>query len=540
MIKSLISIKLRSMLFGSFSGKDKKGNFKAVSKGKTVLFIFLYVYLALTFGLMAFFTAMSSASVMVPLGASDVFFGLLLLASFTSIFILSIFETKSELFECKDNELLLSLPIKPSHIVIARSFSVLILNYLIGAIVIVPSVIAYLICGGSPVGIFGALFVLLTVVPAATALSSGVGYLVAEISKKMKHKTLVTVLMSVLFLAVYFVFYFVFLGSIDKFVEEGEQIIASLLENLRPIAVIGSVFFFELIPTFVYTAFAVAIIVLFFVIISKNYLKVATSTSTSHKKVYTARFVGRRSAFVALCDKEFRRFLSSANYILNGGIGVIFAVVLTLVAAVNARQILDIGVITFDGSTVFSINTLIQPVGVALVVFFFSMNMMSCSALSLEGENFWTLKSLPISEAQMLLSKTVPQIVISAPISGICGLIIAIAYHVEPVYFIFYILTPIAVNILMAFVGILINVLLPKFNFTSEIEVIKQAMAVFITMLADTVLSLAILGVSFVGVFTDNALLTSILTLAVILALNLVCYYLIIGPAAKRVRGLTP
>ena len=106
MIKRLLSIRLKAMLLGSLSGRDKNGNYKSLSKGKLIGFVSLFIFLAAMFAFASFAMSFGSAMVMVPLGGGDVFFGLTVLITFTVIFILSIFETKSELFECKDNDLL--------------------------------------------------------------------------------------------------------------------------------------------------------------------------------------------------------------------------------------------------------------------------------------------------------------------------------------------------------------------------------------------------------------------------------------------------
>ena len=158
MIKILIKNRLRA-LFGSMVGKGKGGEVKKASVGKIVGFAILYAYLALVFIGLAVGAAVIFASAFLGEGGDWIYFAIFSLASLTVVFVLSIFETKSELFECKDNDLLLSMPIKPRDIVVSRIVVVLIYNYFTAAIVMLPAVVVYAIFTLNPLGIIGGLLV---------------------------------------------------------------------------------------------------------------------------------------------------------------------------------------------------------------------------------------------------------------------------------------------------------------------------------------------------------------------------------------------
>ena len=128
MIKILVKNRL-SALFGTAVSKGRDGAVKA-GKGRILLFSLLYLLLISLFAGMSVIGAVTLGFVLIPIGASWLYFAIFFLVSFTLIFVLSIFETKSELFECKDNDLLLSMPIKPRDIVASRVLVVLIYNYI--------------------------------------------------------------------------------------------------------------------------------------------------------------------------------------------------------------------------------------------------------------------------------------------------------------------------------------------------------------------------------------------------------------------------
>ena len=115
MIKTLIGIRLQSVFSGLVSGRKKNGK-ESVSKGKLIGYTLIYLYLAVVLVGMFVLYARFMAPSLVAFELDWFYFAIFNASAFAVVFVLSIFETKGLLFECKDNELLLSLPIKPKHI----------------------------------------------------------------------------------------------------------------------------------------------------------------------------------------------------------------------------------------------------------------------------------------------------------------------------------------------------------------------------------------------------------------------------------------
>ncbi len=539
MIKQLLSIRLRALFIGSVSGKDKKGNVKRLSPGAiagyTVLYAFLFLLL---FGVMFMF-AFSMAMVLVPAGGGDFYYGIFAIAALTVVFLLSIFETKSELFECKDNELLLALPIKPSHIVVSRIFSVLVLNYLIGGIMLAPAIISYAICGGGIVGTVGGAVLLLTVPLLATALSAGVGYGVAHVAAKMKSKTFITLTASIVFLLIYFVAYFGLISRFDTLVSEESVNIAEILNQYSAICAIGSIATFSPIPFIIFVLLTTLVTSAAYFVISKNYIAIITASHSTKKKRYEARRLEQGSVFAALARKEMARYLSSANYILNSSLGVLFAVLITGFIVFQSGNLPELISSAFELEEIaFPFADILPAALISALMLCFGMNTVSASALSLEGQNLDILKSMPISSKSILLAKTVPHILVNAPISAVCGLVLAIATKCAPVYYFFYVLIPPAMNVFSAFVGILLNVAFPKFEFSNEVQVIKQSFAVFLAMIAFMLLSVGVFFLSLFAAIFGLGVFAFTIILCLVVALDAVLYFVIAGPAARKLDRL--
>ena len=149
MLKPLIALRFGSLFSGGEAKNGKKSRFGRIG------IIGLVSFLVLLFAFYFLMVADALAMLMVPLGFSAEYFAIFNLLAFTLIFILSIFETKSALFECRDNELLLSMPVRPRDIVLSRAITVLLMNVGEALLVGIPAVIMFVYHGGGdPVFLF--------------------------------------------------------------------------------------------------------------------------------------------------------------------------------------------------------------------------------------------------------------------------------------------------------------------------------------------------------------------------------------------------
>lgn len=533
MIRRLLSIRLKSTFLGLVGGKDKNGNPKPVSAGKVALYVLLFAFLAASLLFFVFTVTMSLAMVFIPFEADDIYFGLVSLSSLSVLFVLSIFETKSEIFDCKDNELLLSMPIKSGDIIISRIASVMIYNYIIEAVIMIPAVVSYIIAGGSAIGIAGSVLVFLTLPHLATALASGVGYLVALISAKMKNKTVVVMALYMLFLFAYMAAYTYLMENLDALIENIVNNFTDVAEKLSFVGIVGSVSLLNPIALIIYLLLSFCVSAAAYFVISKSFIYIATGSKTSAKIKYHAKKLEQKSLFSALVKKEFSKLFSSAGYMLNGGLGVIFMLLLGGFAIVK-RGDFEVAVGEMLQIPLGVASELFAPMIIALIVFMSSMVMISSSALSLEGKSFWILKSMPIEPKTYLFAKAMPHIVIGAASGAITGLLLAIATSAPVYLYPFYLLIPALANVFFAFAGILLNVAFPKFEFTNEMQVVKQSMATFLSMMLGFLVGGAFFVLAIFGMSMTSAVVIVSLMTATLVILNVGAYLLIAGPASRR------
>jgi ABC-2 type transport system permease protein len=470
MIKTLIGIRLRAML-GAMAGKGRDGKAKTASRAKLILFAFLYLYIAAAFIFMFGAVAYGMSLSMLP-GAEEMYFGMFSLIAFSFIFLFSIFETKSELFDCKDNEILLAMPIPAGSIVISRILTVLIYNYVESALVLLPTIVVFLISGGSPLYAFvGGGLALLGIPLIATSLASGVGYIVAVVSRRMKNKTLVTTLISVVFLLAYFVAYFSFLGN-D--VPESDAIV--IPEN-PIITAIGSFCCLEPLAVVTFILVTVLTSVLAYKMITRNYLAIITDSRGAKKNVYHREALASRSALSAVTRKELRRFFTSSAYIINSGMGIIMSILFTVMIAVVGPDLVNELVAAEP-----TIVAFVPVIAYGVIAFGLSMNMISTPSISLEDKHLWIVQSLPVNPADALLAKVMTHIVICTPGSVICSVILGIALKLSILNTVMLILSTVAIVVFTAYFGMLLGLHFPKFDWQNENIAVKQGFAVFGSM----------------------------------------------------------
>ncbi len=531
MIKYLVKNRLRSAL-GAIIGKGKGGTVKKASHLKIVAFILLYAYII---GFFLFISGMASfafGASLIPSGASWMYFAIFMIASFSFVFILSIFETKSELFECKDNELLLSMPIKPRDIVISRISVVLIYNYIEELIIMLPCILFYAIFSKwNIVGILGGLAVTVLIPLFATAIASAVGYVAALVSKKMKRNSLMTFVLAVIFLFVYMFGYSAVVEKANGFLSQSHTLTPS---DSPLLYFIGSAAEFKPVSIIALAVFSIGSAALAYTVISKSYIKIVTDKKGEKRNVYKEEKLKNKGALYALTYKELKRFFSSATYMINTGIGLIFEIFLAVFALVKRNSLIETIKLLSDELALSSTEDIICPMMIVALVFISGFTTISSCALSLEGKNLWVIKTLPVNSRDVMISKTLPHIIVSVPPTLISSILLIIASGASLKYWPFFILTPIAATVFSAFLGLIINVAFPKFEYDNEAQPIKQSLAVFLVMIIQMLIGLVVFGLTVLLSIFAFGFLAAVLVLLFFIGLSAALCAILLGPSARK------
>ena len=530
MLKWLISIRLSAL----FPGRGKRARTKGMGRAGVAAVVAL---LSLLVAFYMFMVSSMLAEVLIPRGYVAPYFAIFNLLGFSVVFMLSIFEVKSHLFECGDNELLLSMPIRPRDIVLSRALSVIILNIGESLVFALPAAISALIYGAKPWYIITATVAAVFVALLATALSCAAGYLVAAISARLRHNTLVSVLLSLVFLGLYFGGYGMLIGSLESLQSDAGAAADAMASAFSGISFIGEISIGNPIVMPIFVVISVGLSMLAWIIISKNYIKIITSKPKVEKKLYVKEELRMSGAFIAVAKKELALFSSSATYILNAGLGALFQVALSIMLLFGREQCLavteQLALIGLDKEAIYvAVGAILAGLG--------SMVTISASSISMEGKNYWIMKTSPISTEQMLYAKLVPHLALTMPSALISGILASIALELSAVWWVFVIFTSLVSSAAFAMLGLILNIAMPKLDYDSVVRVVKQSMPVFILSLGGMLLTLLLSTAAIFLSVLIGPLAAAASIAALFVAFFLAMYLVLCGPAVKKLERISP
>ena len=190
----------------------------------------------------------------------------------------------------------------------------------------------------------------------------------------------------------------------------------------------------------------------------------------------------------AICHKELRKFLTSAVYLTNFGLGLVLLVALPVAALIFRGQLLEV-IGLLDGFRPF-----VAGVVVLAAAFCIATSCISAPSISLEGKSLWVIRSLPVSGRTVLRGKLRMHCMLLVPLSAVCVLALGLTVGCSVVD------TLLAAAICAVFgwfvgvAGLVCNLLAPRFDWINEAGPCKQSAAVFLTIFGSYFVMLAFGG----------------------------------------------
>lgn len=422
------------------------------------------------------------------IGRMDLLLAIMMAATSLVGFFTTIYKAGDVLFGFKDYDLIMSLPIRTSHVVASRVIQLYVLNLFFSLIVMVPAGVVYAmkINPGELYYLYfliTLLFIPLVPIIAATII----GALISWVSSRFKGSRIINLVLTFAVIIAFMLGSFRMNGNEQLLMNLGTQL-ADMIFKLYPLTAmyVDAVCSYQVDSLLLFIAISVLAFMLFTYVLGTQFKAIHTGLTTSHaSSKYQMRELRTSSPFHALYKKELRRYMSSSLYILNTSIGMVFllviSIVLLFVSSETLGQLLEIPELSGYLSR-------LAPMIVSLFV------VMSCTAacsISLEGQNLWILKSSPVSKQTILLSKVAVNLTVTIPITVIsCGMLM-ISLRTGWIESLLMLVIPITYACYSAMIGVLVNLKLPNLAWTSEVTAIKQSAAVIVSMVISFI-SLAI------------------------------------------------
>jgi len=473
MIKRLFVLNLKAVGAQYFrTGK------KNIGAGKKALIAFVAFYIIVTFFGLFFMLFNTLLEPFFSAGIGWMYFAVLAVTAFASCVIGTIFTASAQLFGAKDNELLLSMPIKPSEILLSRVLVLLAFEYAFTAIIALPAFGLW--AGKGYATAVGILFFFIDVIllpPMAMAVSMLLAWLLGMVTARIRRKNILTLALSIGFLAGYFYVFSNLQGYLGDLVNQGAQLAEAFQKAMPPVYAFGkSIADGSAGDGLVFIIWAVLPFALSVFLLSVNYRKVLISNRGNAKTVYREKAAKADGAFSALVRKELAHYWSKPFVILNSSVGSLCMLALSVLVIVKGSDILS-----YVRAPIFT-NLPPTALGAVILVFLNGASNIGASLISLEGRNLWIVKSIPIPPKVVIQSKICTHMLISGFPCLIASVCAAAVFAGNLTDWAIIILLPQAACVLLAVCGLAINLQFPKLDWTNEIYVVKQGLSAMVTL----------------------------------------------------------
>jgi len=456
---------LRVFLRENFGARRLFGSKVAKSKGRVIAFALLFAY---SFGAIGF----SSGFMFYSMGFTREL--MLYVASYATGlgFLFALLQANGFIFQFKDYEIVGPLPIKPISLLLAKLMTMMVFIYAFLTALCLPLFIVYYI--QVPFDIFGFIFLflgyLLLPLP-SIILGSLLSLLIAKISKRFAKSNLIqTILMFALFLTI---FGFSLIGGASS--GEGAIVPVWVIDAISSIYLPNEWYAAAVhdknILNFVYLLLSNGgLFVIFLFIISKLSVKTNQNRTANKQAIIKSNNLKQTPIFTALIRKEWRKFIGTPIYIFNCSFGLIILIIMSVAA------------MFFQNELMIALG-LFAPY-VLLIAFAFCLVTVYTPAvsLSLEGNNFGLLKTLPIKGETIMSAKIIFNLLLQIPVILFSFPFAAIGLGLDFWTSLACLLAIISFSVLTSIFFAWLNLFFPRFDFKTEAEIIKQSMSAFIAV----------------------------------------------------------
>lgn len=442
----------------SHDTKEKKQFFIVGIAGISVIGIFMYLsgYISIA---------------LAEIGLIKVLPTLILISYSLFILFLTFLKGGSCLIGLKDYDMVVSLPVSNTVVILSRLTNLYAVNLMIGIVAIAPMMIVYGTSRNLTWETYLILLVSLMIAPIIPMIAAlTIGVLISCVSSHSKHSNIFSLLFSVLGILL-----FIFAVS------QMQTMQAKQVTNV-------SLMFMELInqyylPAFLFTkalvytdfssllSFVVLSVVIasVFVIVISYFYKRLNTIAFSHntQKNFCLEKVKVSSPLGALYKKELKRFFSCTIYALNSSIVMILLFVASTFILFDMQ---DMIVKQLEAQGMISIFQTVLPLMIAMLV---SMNCTTSASLSLEGKSRWLMCSAPVEAKTILQSKIAVNLTLVLPILLVSMIFLRIVFPLSIAETVLLFITPTVYTFFIAVIGMWLNIKFPRYDWTSEYYAMK-------------------------------------------------------------------
>lgn len=452
---------------------DKKARIKLIA---TLVGFMLVALMMLG---MSFFYSYMVATGLKFMGSLDQLPALLMASTTVISLITTAFKSSGMLFYSRDYELLMALPIPAKEIIISRLIMIYGSNMFFTAFVMLPAGAVYAIFANPSwefYPIFIITFLVLPLIP--MILGSAIGAFITVLGRQFKRNNIASLILNFIFFVGIMVLSFNANSVVQNFADISNAI-SAVIFRIYPLSILytQALTNADLVSLLLLIAISVVAFTLFVLIIGRSFKRINSliagvrkSSGSSHIQVKSERVE------VALYNRELRRYFASTIYVLNTAVGslllMIGSVALLFAGAESLGAFLEM-----PGLSDLLANY--APLALSVVI---AMTCTTSCSISLEGKQFYILRSLPITPKAIYNAKALVNLTITVPAILISATIVALKINANLIQMLLIYLIPLLYAVLMSYFGLYINLLFPRMDWSNEVQVVKQSMSTVISI----------------------------------------------------------
>ena len=411
------------------------------------------------------------------------------------IFFFGSFRAGSTIFAQNSYDMLCSLPVSKTAIVISRVLGMYVAYLLLALLVLLPGLGVYAGLLRPPASFYlrAIPFALcLPLLPMAGAILFGA--VVTGVSARMKHKSLVATVLTILLVAALTVGggTLSIAGDSMEFQMTEEMFlhvsgtVRSAMAKLYPPAVWAERMLLtgDVSAGICYIGASLASVGIVLAAVIKSFPWVMKNLRRTETGLpYQMGTKKERSPLKTLFVKEWKRYTASTAYVVNTIMGPVMMLLLAgSIFFVGAERITEL---------------LFMPEELVLRVLPFLLAAASCmmtttaTSISLEGKQWWLIRSLPVSSKDVFTAKVLLNLAVIAPFY-LASEVLLFAAFLPAVSEAFWLLVlpPVLMTFACVF-GITVNLRFPVFDWDQEVTIVKQSASAFLGGIGGCLLILA-------------------------------------------------
>ena len=467
----------------------------STKKSNTFTKVFLPIILSIMIMSIMFSYSEMFMEVLVPIHMEFVLLTLFIMVTSIMTLVEGIYKSGNLLFNCRDDNLLLSLPIKKSTVLFIRVFKFYIFELLYNSIFLLPAMVCYAIHTNPNINYYVVSVIGLLLLPIIPILLSCIiGSIISYFSSKFKGKNYAQTIITMIFLLGIMYLSFNTNNLLSDIAKNASNINDFITKIYYPAGT-----FIELVNNYSFiklSEFILVNLVLFvitIILIGKIYFNINSSIkSVKTNKKNSNYLIKTNSPLKALIKKEFNRFINSTVFVTNAGFGLVLFIIGCIAIVIKYDDIIKMLMQSNIGLTIDFINNNLPILMFGLICFASFMTSITSSMISLEGKSFNILKSLPVNPFIIIKSKVLAAVLIMIPFMIIGDLIIFIRFGFDLLSIILLLIASILFPLISETIGIIVNLKYPRMDAKNDTEVVKQSMSSMISVF----IGMGLLGVT--------------------------------------------